>query len=315
MAVGLCGFFELEVDGTGGRLLLVREHNFLVCCNGLELDIVLVGLPACYQHEKKTQKGEKSFLYHRLIVDFIGKITLKLPKQQISHQKILILHPNFEEMKQRTLKAALFDLDGVVFDTEPQYTVFWGSICRQYHPEHPGLEHEIKGQTLTQIYDRWFSGDLEGERASVTERLDAYEQQMTYDFIAGFEALIAELRGKGVKTAVVTSSNQPKMESVYRYQPVFKQLFDAILTSEDFERSKPDPDCYLKAAQRLGVQTDECIVFEDSFNGLRSGRSAQMAVVGLATTNPVEAIAPLSDIQITDYLGMDFDMLESLLQK
>ena len=102
-------------------------------------------------------------------------------------------------MKQRTLKAALFDLDGVVFDTEPQYTVFWGSICRQYHPEHPGLEHEIKGQTLTQIYDRWFSGDLEGERASVTERLDAYEQQMTYDFIAGFEALIAELRGKGVK--------------------------------------------------------------------------------------------------------------------
>lgn len=133
-------------------------------------------------------------------------------------------------MKQRTLKAALFDLDGVVFDTEPQYTVFWGSICRQYHPEHPGLEHEIKGQTLTQIYDRWFSGDLEGERASVTERLDAYEQQMTYDFIAGFEALIAELRGKGVKTAVVTSSNQPKMESVYRYQPVFKQLFDAILT-------------------------------------------------------------------------------------
>jgi beta-phosphoglucomutase-like phosphatase (HAD superfamily) len=47
------------------------------------------------------------------------------------------------------LKAALFDLDGVVFDTEPQYTIFWGSQCRLYHPEHPGLEHEIKGQTLT----------------------------------------------------------------------------------------------------------------------------------------------------------------------
>ena len=46
-------------------------------------------------------------------------------------------------MDQKVFKAALFDLDGVVFDTEPQYTVFWGSICRQYHPEHPGLEHEI----------------------------------------------------------------------------------------------------------------------------------------------------------------------------
>ena len=217
-------------------------------------------------------------------------------------------------MKQRTLKAALFDLDGVVFDTEPQYSVFWGSICRQYHPEHPGLENEIKGQTLTQIYDRWFSGELEGERVSITERLDAYEQGMTYDFIDGFEALIADLHRHGVKTAVVTSSNQPKMESVYRYQKSFKQLFDAILTSEDFDRSKPDPDCYLKAAQRIGAQTDECIVFEDSFNGLRSGRAAQMAVVGLATTNPVEAIKPLSDMQISDYRGVDYATLEDLLQ-
>lgn len=217
-------------------------------------------------------------------------------------------------MKQRILKAALFDLDGVVFDTEPQYSVFWGSICRQYHPEHPGLEHEIKGQTLTQIYDRWFNGPLLSERDSITSRLNDYEQQMHYDFIAGFEALIASLHAHGVKTAVVTSSNLPKMESVYRYQPTFQSLFDAILTSEDFDHSKPDPDCYLKAAKRLGAQSDECIVFEDSFNGLRAGKAAGMMVVGLATTNSVEAISPLSDYQTTDYEGMTFDSLMSLFQ-
>ena len=105
----------------------------------------------------------------------------------------------------------------------------------------------------------------------------------------------------------------PKMEAVYRYQPEFKNLFDAILTSEDFDRSKPDPDCYLKAAQRLGANTDECIVFEDSFNGLRSGRAAEMKVVGLATTNSVDSIRPLSDIQISDYRDMDYDQLSSLL--
>lgn len=215
-------------------------------------------------------------------------------------------------MKQRTLKAALFDLDGVVFDTEPQYTVFWGGICRQYHPEHPGLEHEIKGQTLTQIYDRWFGGDLETERESITRRLDAYEATMHYDFIAGFEALIDDLHRHGVKTAVVTSSNMPKMESVYKYQPDFHSLFDAILTSEDFDKSKPDPDCYLKAAARLGAGTDECIVFEDSFNGLRSGRAAQMKVVGLATTNSVDSIKPLSDMQIADYLHVNYEILKAL---
>lgn len=212
-------------------------------------------------------------------------------------------------------KAALFDLDGVVFDTEPQYTVFWGGICRQYHPEHPGLEHEIKGQTLTQIYDRWFSGPLLSEQDSITARLNDYEQQMHYDYIAGFEPLIATLHHHGVKTAVVTSSNIPKMESVYRYQMGFCSLFDAILTSEDFERSKPDPDCYIKAAQRLETETDECIVFEDSFNGLKSGRAAGMTVVGLATTNAVEAIKPLSDLQLKDYDGLTFERLEALLSQ
>ena len=213
----------------------------------------------------------------------------------------------------KSFKAALFDLDGVVFDTEPQYSVFWGGICRQYHPEHPGLEHEIKGQTLTQIYDRWFSGELLSERDSITRRLNDYEAQMHYDFISGFQDFINDLRANGVRTAVVTSSNIPKMESVYRYQPSFKSLFDAILTSEDFVRSKPDPDCYLKAAQILGAQTDECIVFEDSFNGLRSGRTAGMVVVGLSTTNPSEAISPLSDLQTADYVGLSYERLSQAL--
>ena len=197
----------------------------------------------------------------------------------------------------------------MVFDTEPQYTEFWGSQCRLYHPERPGLEQEIKGSTLTQIYDRWFSGDLESEQPVITRRLDAFEAQMRYEYIAGFEQLIADLHAHGVKTAVVTSSNQPKMESVYRAQPQFKQLFDAILTSEDFEHSKPHPDCYLKAAARFHVEPSECIVFEDSFNGLKSGRAAGMKVVGLATTNPADSIAPLSDIQITDYQHTTYQSL------
>ena len=199
------------------------------------------------------------------------------------------------------MKAALFDLDGVVFDTEPQYTVFWGQQCREFHPEHPGLEQEIKGQTLVQIYDAWFAGSLEPQQAVITERLNQFEQQMNYDYIAGFLDYITSLRQQGVKTAVVTSSNQPKMQAVYQAHPEFLEMFDAILTSEDFERSKPDPDCYLKAAARLGVNKEDCVVFEDSFNGLKSGRAAGMFVYGLATTNTAEAIAPLCDKVIDDY--------------
>ena len=213
-------------------------------------------------------------------------------------------------MKQ--LKAALFDLDGVVFDTEPQYTVFWGSQCRLYHPEHPGLEHEIKGSTLDQIYGRWWSGELEKEREAVTQRLNEFEAQMDYTYINGLEAFINDLHQHGVKTAVVTSSNQPKMQSVFKARPEFKELFDAILTSEDFAESKPSPDCYLRGAARFGVEPSECVVLEDSFNGLKSGRAAGMFVVGLTTTNKKEDIEPLSDIQMADYEGFNY---EALIQK
>lgn len=214
----------------------------------------------------------------------------------------------------RQLKAALFDLDGVVFDTEPQYTIFWGSQCRLYHPERPGLEHEIKGSTLQQIYDKWWSGELEKERGIVTRRLNEFEAQMDYSYIAGFEAFVRDLRQHGVKTAVVTSSNMPKMESVFRVRPEFKSLFDAILTSEDFAESKPSPDCYLKGAERFGVSPDECVVLEDSINGLKSGRAAGMYVVGLTTTNTKENIESLSNIQISDYQDINYQKLNTLWQ-
>ena len=219
-----------------------------------------------------------------------------------------------KSMENRELRVALFDLDGVVFDTEPQYTVFWGAQCREFHPEHPGLEHEIKGQTLTQIYDRWFTGDLEAQRDLITQRLNVFEAQMQFPYVEGLAEFVESLHQNGVKTAVVTSSNRPKMESVYRQRPEFIKLFDAVLTSEDFAESKPSPDCYLKGAARFDVSPIECVVFEDSFNGLRSGRAAGMFVVGLTTTNEKDKIRSLSDCQIANYKEMNYKKLKQLWQ-
>ncbi|MCD8202203.1 MAG: HAD family hydrolase [Prevotella sp.] len=208
--------------------------------------------------------------------------------------------------------AALFDLDGVVFDTESQYTIFWGGQCRHYHPERPGLEKEIKGQTLVQIFDRYFA-DLKAEQEEIVRRLNKFEQQMTFGYIKGFEQFIKSLRENGVKTAVITSSNQMKMSAVYAAHPEMKELFDEILTSEDFEKSKPDPDCYIKGAEKFGMARERCIVFEDSFNGLKSGRAAGMKVVGLATTNPAAAIREYSDYVIPDFEGLDYRKICDIL--
>ena len=204
------------------------------------------------------------------------------------------------EIDLKKYRCALFDLDGVVFDTEPQYTVFWKKECQHYHPEETGMEQRIKGMSLTEIFSTFFA-DVQDEWQAITERLNSWEASMTYEYISGFERFMDELKSMQIKTAVVTSSNKKKMESVYRQLPDFKNLFDAILTAEDFDRSKPDPDCYLKGMARFGCQPEETLVFEDSVNGLKSGKASGGTLIGLATTNPEEIVREYTDIVIRNY--------------
>lgn len=208
--------------------------------------------------------------------------------------------------------AALFDLDGVVFDTEPQYTVYWGGVMRKFRPDTPGLEYTIKGSTLTRIFED-FLPDVPEEYDNIIKGLDEFERNMDYPFVEGFEAFVKDCRKNGLKTAIVTSSNKPKMESVLKKRPEIQELFDAILMSEDFEFSKPHPDCYIKGAERFGAKPEDCLVFEDSFNGLKSGRASGGVVVGLSTSNPEDAISEYCDIVIPDYKGIDYNTLISRL--
>ncbi len=106
--------------------------------------------------------------------------------------------------------AALFDFDGVVMDTETQYSIFWNEQGRKYHPELPEFGRLIKGQTLTQIYANYFAG-MEEVQHEITEDLNKFEKNMLYNYIPGVETFLKELRENGVKIAIVTSSNEMKM--------------------------------------------------------------------------------------------------------
>ena len=212
----------------------------------------------------------------------------------------------------KRLKAALFDLDGTLVDTEGQYTQFWGRMARQYRPDIPGLEYLIKGTTLTQIFNRYFPDPA--WQAEITKGLDEWEAQMDYRFVPGAEAFVADLRLHEVKCAVVTSSNQKKVESVLRQVPQFLTMFDRILTSEDFAASKPDPDCYLRGAQVFGAAVDECVVFEDAFNGLQAGMTSGIFTVGLTTNNPAETIRDYCHAIISDFNNMDYEKICEMLE-
>ena len=202
---------------------------------------------------------------------------------------------------------ALFDFDGVLMDTEAQYTRFWDETGRKF-VDMDGFGSMIKGQTLVQIFGKYFADRTEAELRAVEEAINEYERNMTYEFIPGARGFLNELRQAGIPTAIVTSSNNQKMSQVYKAHPDLHTLVDAILTSEHFSKSKPDPECFLKGMEMLGGTPETTVVFEDSIHGITAGRAAGAYVTGLATTNKREVIEPLCDMVIDNF--SDFSLKE-----
>ena len=205
--------------------------------------------------------------------------------------------------------AALFDMDGVVLDTEGQYDNFWREQGKRYHPDMPEFHKVIKGQTTELILKNYFEGDVALQQ-QVSRELDEFERWMNFPYFPGVEQFIRTLQKHGVRTALVTSSNNKKMAYVLRVHPEFAELFECMIT-----RSKPDPECYLLAARELQIEPDDCCVFEDSFSGIEAGQRAGMKVVGLATTNPREKIQDKVDRVLSDFTGCVYDEFVSLMGK
>ena len=89
--------------------------------------------------------------------------------------------------------------------------------------------------------------------------------------------------------------------------PELLELFDVVIDASKVTRSKPDPQGYLIAAEAVGVKPEDCVVFEDSINGLKAGRASGAGVVALATTYPAETLAPLADKVIESWAQLDIE--------
>lgn len=208
--------------------------------------------------------------------------------------------------------AALFDFDGVVIDTEPQYSLFWNEQGRKYHPNILEFGRQIKGQTLTQIFDGYFKDEVEIQQ-QITRELNEFEKSMKFDYLPGVVSFLKELRENQVKIAIVTSSNNQKMAHVYREHPELKTMVDRILTADMFTHSKPHPECFLLGAKVFDTEVDNCVVFEDSFHGLEAARRAGMKIVGLSTTNSYEAIKDKANVVIPDFKAFTITNFKQVL--
>lgn len=206
----------------------------------------------------------------------------------------------------------LFDLDGVLIDSENAYSEIWTRIEREYPTGIEDFARKIKGTTLEKILSDNYPDA--STRAKVEARLYELEGQMKYTPLPGAVELLSTLNKRGIPAVIVTSSNDKKMQHLWSDLPDFRQYFRKIVDGDMVTHSKPDPEGYLLGASLIDRKPEHCVVFEDSLQGVKAGHNSGAYVVGVAGTLPAEMIAPYCDVVVDTLEGFDVEGLVKILE-
>jgi cytidine deaminase len=186
------------------------------------------------------------------------------------------------------IKAVLFDIDGVLIDSEPVIARESISVFKKF-----GIDVD------TSMYGPYLgAGDktfIDGIAAYYNHPLDfeetnsalyeAYEKAIVEEGpIAGVNELLDSLKASGIKIALASSAPLFKIKMNLKAIKKDEGFFDAIISGDDIVKNKPDPEIYLKAAETLDEDIKKCLVVEDSINGVVSGHAAGAFVLGVTTT-------------------------------
>jgi beta-phosphoglucomutase len=205
------------------------------------------------------------------------------------------------------IKAVIFDLDGVIADSEPLSGKSTAMVLAKRNITLTDEERRLAfGRRSPDIFSdalrsrkkAFAKGTIE---AMVEEKNAAMMHLIRGNLktIPGSIELIRLLSGSGLKLALATSSHREKMEMEVSELDI-KGLFPVVVTGEDVSRGKPDPEIFLLAAKRLGVPPAECAVIEDSSFGVQAAKSAGMSAIGFESPN-----SPGQDLSAADVIVKD----------
>ncbi len=213
------------------------------------------------------------------------------------------------------LKALIFDFDGLILDTETPEVLVWQSIYRDHGFELPVDEWEktvggygISNFDAAEHLSLLSSGKLDPISMRARYRKEADEIIHTSPILPGVLDMIAHAKENGLQVAIGSSSPHAWVDTHAKRLGIF-EYFDHVICGDDVQagRTKPNPDIYLKALEKLQVQNNEAIVFEDSPNGVLAARRAGIFVV--AVPNPLTikigvsgdlTISSLADLSLQD---------------
>ena len=196
---------------------------------------------------------------------------------------------NREEIRKLMMKALIFDMDGVIIDSEPGSMEQILAFVRSKRPEVTRKElYQIVGRTSRDVWTR-IAGVIGWDKDWLATRTEyrevwqpAHPHTVNYHEIFRPAALdiVKWAREKGMRTAVASSTAYEKVKTILTQVGVAPYL-DVIVSGEQFKESKPNPEIYLKTAQLLGALPKECIAIEDSTVGITAAHRAGVKVIAL----------------------------------
>lgn len=179
--------------------------------------------------------------------------------------------------------GAIFDMDGLLFDTERFYRRAWLDVAPQFgqHPS-PALAEAVcgtSGDHLKEIVRSYYPDvDTDAYIQAMFRRVEELLAEKGAKLMPGARELIAYLRARGVKLAVASASPRSMIERNLAAGGI-RAEFDVIVSGSDISKGKPAPDIFLAAAAGLGLSPEDCYVFEDGVNGAMGGIAAGCATV------------------------------------
>jgi len=216
------------------------------------------------------------------------------------------------------IKAVIFDLDGTIIETESITSKSYEEMVKSYGKipipnEHgliqtPGLRGDDAWKLLKEKY-----GIEEDTEVLRTKRRKIYIDMLKGNIepLPGVVSFVKLLKKKGVKIALATGS-APHVIDLILSELQIQEYFNVIVNGKEVKRGKPDPECYTKASEKLGIEPQNCLVVEDAQFGTMAAKAAGMKVITIPTANTKKQDLSMADLIVPSMEDITWETIHSL---
>ncbi|MEL1244583.1 HAD family hydrolase [Flavobacterium sp. DGU11] len=216
------------------------------------------------------------------------------------------------------INTVIFDMDGVIVDTEPVHY-----FAYQKHFKHLGVDVSdemyatFTGNSTKNVYQKLketfqLLDEVDGLVDYKRELFNnAFDQKEDLDLLPGVKDLIVDLHSKGMQLVLASSSAKVTIGRVFRRFDLYP-YFSHIVSGEDFPKSKPHPAIFEKAAELSGSPIEECIVIEDSTNGIKAAKAAGIFCIGYKSENAILQELAEADMVISHFNELNYEKIKNL---